>query len=102
LDIITPSEAEALLREDAEVAADSVRRIVKVPLAQGEFDCLVSFFFNIGEGKLVGSNTIRLLNEGDRNGFLRMHSRWTRSNGKVLPGLVKRRQDEAKLFRGEQ
>lgn len=99
---IKPSEAEALLREDAEVAADSVRRVVKVPLKQHEFDALVSFFLNIGEGKLAGSNTIALLNQARRDAFLDMHKRWIRANGKILPGLVKRREAEAKLFRGEQ
>lgn len=98
---ISPSEAEALLHEDAEVAADSVRRIVKVPLKQHEFDALVSFLFNIGEGRLTDTNTLRLLNEGRREAFLNMHGRWVRSNGKVLPGLISRREAEAKLFRGE-
>ncbi len=49
---ITRERALTLLREDAKQAARAVRRAITPPLKQTEFDALVSFTFNCGEGSL--------------------------------------------------
>jgi uncharacterized membrane protein len=97
---ITQAQAEDYLREDVYWAEDAVRDLVKVALAQNEFDALVSLVFNIGAGAFGRSTLLRKLNDGDKAGAGAEFARWNQAAGKVLPGLVKRRADEAALFNG--
>jgi len=75
-----------------------VTAMVKVPLKQHQFDALVSFAYNVGGGNLRSSTLLRKLNAGDYDGAALEFHKWNRSNGKVLPGLVRRRAAEALLF----
>lgn len=93
---ITEAEAEALLFHDLNHFAPSVEKLVKVPLAQHEFDALVSFHFNTGG--LGKSTLLKKLNAGDRSGAALEFLKWTKGGGKVLPGLVRRRKAEQYLF----
>ncbi|MEY5099149.1 MAG: hypothetical protein RJA36_1868 [Pseudomonadota bacterium] len=97
---ITEAQAEDYLREDVYWAEDAVRDHVKVALEQHEFDALVSLAFNIGAGAFARSTLLRKLNDGDKAGAAAEFARWNQAGGKVLPGLVKRRADEAALFAG--
>jgi len=65
-----------------------------------QFDALVSFAYNVGIGNLKSSTLLRKLNAGDYDGAALEFHRWKRSNGRVLPGLVRRRAAEALLFQG--
>lgn len=85
-----------LLKSDADAATKDVLRLVKVPLSQGELDAYVSFVFNVGAGNFGSSTALRLLNSGDRVGACLQLPRWVYANGKALPGLVKRREAEAR------
>ncbi len=76
----------------------AVNRNVKVPLTQSQFDALVSFTYNIGEGGLKSSSTLRLLNQGDYKGAAEAMKLWNKSGGQVMQGLVNRRNDEVALF----
>lgn len=96
---INEEQALELLAKDLSVAEGAVLRAVKVPLAQHEFDALVSFVFNVGAGNFNSSTLLRLLNEGRKKDVPAQFLRWTRSKGVELPGLVKRRQSEALLFK---
>jgi len=51
--------------------------------------------YNIGPAVVCGSTLQRKANAGEP--FCDELLRWDRADGKVLPGLVKRRQDEAAL-----
>jgi len=95
---ITRAEAMDLLREDVGTAEDAVRRLVDVPLNQNQFDALVSFTFNLGEGNLQSSTLLRRLNQGEYDAVPSELNRWTRGGGQVLPGLVRRRAEEGELF----
>lgn len=97
---ITRAEADALLRGDVQHAEDAVRDLVRVPLAQHQFDALVSFCFNCGRGAFAKSTLLRKLNTGDFDAVPTELARWTRAAGKVLPGLVRRRKAEAALWVG--
>ena len=78
--------------------APAVVRLVKVPLNQNQFDALVSFVYNLGEGALASSTLLKLLNQGDYDSVPAQMMRWTKANGVDLPGLVRRRKAEADLF----
>lgn len=95
---ITPEQAAARLREDVEEAEAAVRRLVTVPITQGQFDALVSFTYNLGAGKLAKSTLLALLNRCDYAGAADQFPRWIKAGGKNLRGLVRRRAAERALF----
>lgn len=79
----------------------AVRRYVTVPLTQGQFDALVDFAYNAGAKNLQTSTLLKKLNARDYAGAAAEFAKWVHGGGKVLPGLVKRREAERKLFCGE-
>ena len=97
-DALTHEEGLDLLMQDIAVAEAAIRRQVTVPLNQNQFDGLTSFVFNIGEGNLAKSTLLRRLNAGDYDAVPSEMNRWNKSAGRVLGGLVRRRQDEGNLF----
>lgn len=99
---ITQQQADDYLRRDVRQFERAVARQVRVPLTQGQFDALVSFAFNLGEGALAQSTLLRLLNAGDYAGAAAQFDRWNKAGGRVLPGLVRRRAAERALFEARQ
>ena len=103
---ISKAIGEKYFREDVSEAEAAVDRNVKVPLTQGQFDCLVSFVFNVGEGKFKSSTALRLLNQGKYEAVPAQLMRWSRAKDpktgemEELPGLVRRRRAELALWRG--
>lgn len=95
---ITMEQADALLREDLQESERAVNASVTVPLTQNQFDALVSFVFNLGEGNFKNSTLLRLLNQGDYKGAAGQFERWVNAGGKPLAGLVARRKAEAEMF----
>ena len=65
---------------------------------QGSFDALVSISFNFGLGNLQRSTIRMKANRGDWEGAAAAFRMWTKGGGKVLPGLVRRREAEIALF----
>lgn len=99
-DVITEAYARELLKDDLRRFEKAVSRLVKVQLNQGQFDALVSFAFNVGEGNLERSTLLRKVNAGDFEGAALEFRKWNRAAGKVMRGLVRRRAAEECLFRG--
>ncbi len=97
--IWTQAQCDAAFEEDMRGFEAAVRRLVKVELSQHQFDALVSFSYNCGDGALSGSTLLRKLNKGDHAGAAREFMKWTHGGGRELPGLVKRRASEAQLFK---
>lgn len=101
-DGITLAEAEQFLQEDLRTYEDAVHRFVRVPLNINQFSALVSLVYNIGPGAFHTSTLLRLLNAGDYAGAREQFHVWRMGtvNGvrQILPGLVKRRAEEAELF----
>ncbi len=96
---ITREQAENLLKQDVKRFEAAVNRLVKVPISQNMFDALVSFCFNLGEGALAKSTLLKKLNEGDYSGAQAQFKQFNKANKKVSQGLVKRRAEEAELFK---
>ncbi len=95
---ITRNQAEALLHADLIDTGRDVLTLLAVPVNNNEFGALASFAFNLGIGNLRNSTLLKLLNTGDRIGAADQFLRWVRADGKILPGLVKRRAAERSLF----
>ena len=95
----THDQAEAALRVEIAKFAAAVTRLVTVPMNQNQYDALVSFAYNCGEGALAHSTILRKFNAGDADGAAQAFGMWVKGGGRVLPGLVTRRAREAALFR---
>lgn len=98
---ITQAKADADLKANLQVAIAAVNKLVKVALTQSQFDALVDFVFNCGAELFSRSTLLKLVNAGRMDAAAGEFGRWIYDNGKPLPGLIKRRQAEAKLFRGQ-
>lgn len=96
--VITEAQAEQMLRKDVARFEGAVNKLAP-KTTQGQFDALVSFSFNVGEGNLAKSTLLKLHNAGDYAGAANEFSKWTLAAGKRMPGLVTRRAGEAKLYR---
>lgn len=95
---LTKAEGYDLLHKDLAVAATAIRKNVKVPLTQAQFDALASWAFNVGASAARESTLIRRLNGLEYSAVPFELSRWTIAGGKQLPGLVRRREAEGRLF----
>ena len=95
---LTEKEAEALLRDDVKKAENAVERYVKVPLAQGQYDALVSFTYNVGAGNLRTSTLLNKINATNYSGAAQEFDRWVYAGGKKVKGLQNRRAREKALF----
>jgi lysozyme len=62
---------------------------------------LVSLVFNIGCGAFGRSTLLRHLNAGDHHAASKQFTAWNRAGGRVVAGLVRRREAEQMLFREE-
>ncbi|GLQ87831.1 glycoside hydrolase family protein [Dyella flagellata] len=93
---ISQAQAEAYLKQDLASAENAVRRNVRVPLTQHQFDALVSLTYNVGPNGY--SSLLATLNSGDYAAAQGMFGNYVYAAGHVLPGLVNRRAKEAALF----
>jgi lysozyme len=96
--VISEEEALLFLRQDVAESERAVAQHVHVPLTQNQFDALVSFVFNLGIGNFRTSTLRKKLNVGDYEGAAQEFGRWIKAGGKVLSGLVRRREAERSLF----
>lgn len=93
--------AEEMLKNDLQEFEQYVEELVAVPLHQNQFDALVAWCFNLGPANLKASTLLKVLNAGDYEGVPAQIKRWNKAGGKVLEGLIRRREAEALLFMGE-
>ena len=97
-DVVNKRQAERDLLEELEEFGNQVFFAVQVPLEQNEFDALTSWTYNLGVGNLQSSTLLKKLNSGDKNSVPSEMLRWNKAAGKVLAGLTRRREAEAKLW----
>ena len=98
-DTITQADAEALLETLADSFAGKVTQLIKRPINQYQFDALVDFAYNTGIGSLEKSTLLKKVNTNPNDSSIKLELlKWTKANGKELPGLVARRQAEVNLY----
>lgn len=96
--IWTEQQAQEALAKELIGHEQAVLRLVSVDLNQNQFDALVSFAYNCGDGALEKSTLLKKLNAGDYPGAQAEFMKWNKAAGKVLRGLSIRRAKEAALF----
>ena len=96
----TREQCDEAFLKDMEAFERSVRKLVTVPLNSHQFDALVSFCYNCGEGNLSRSTLLKKVNAGDHAGAAKEFHKWNKAGGKVLPGLTRRRASESLLYQG--
>lgn len=73
---------------------------VKVPINQNQIDALASLIYNIGGPAFKGSTLLKKINAKDTIDNIGVSwLGWNKAGGKVLGGLVRRRNEELKLYK---
>ena len=97
----TTEEIDGILKRDLQRFERGILKMLpNVPLRQGEFDCLVSFSFNLGLGTFQRSTLRQALLRGDKKAAMESLVKYCRAGVKILKGLQTRRLDERALFEG--
>lgn len=99
-DRVDEATARKLLRADLEDAARAVDRLVVVDLTEHQRAALISWIYNVGQGAAERSTLLRLLNLGNYADVPDQLRRWNKAGGRVLAGLERRREAEARLWSG--
>lgn len=108
-DTMTLTGADARLTKELAIHEARVRKLVKVPLTQDQFDALVSFDFNTGGLTLEGgapSGVLMRVNDRDYEAVCGQLTRWNKYTPPKTtqklenPGLTRRRRAECALWRG--
>jgi lysozyme len=81
--------------EQYELAVDAA---VHVAINQNQFDAMVSLCYNIGAGNFSKSTLVKLLNAGNSTKAAQEFLRWNKVKGKPILGLLRRREEEMRLF----
>ena len=97
-DTTTKEEADYLLQKEMIEYESYIDDMVDVELNQNQYDSLCAWVYNLGPSNLGSSTLLKVLNEGKYDEVPEQIKRWNKANGKVLAGLVKRREAEALLF----
>ena len=101
-DTISKDQAEEMLVEELHEYENYVNEYVNVALSQNQFDALVSWVYNLGPANLKASTMLKVLNDGKYEDVPYQMKRWNKAGGKVLDGLVRRREAEALLYQGRE
>ena len=98
---ITEAGAGQLLADDLGPSIAVVQESITAAVSQNEFDAMVILAFNIGPG-FAQSSVVKLINDpAAKTGYKNLESAWkawNKSQGKVMQGLVNRRQCEWNIF----
>jgi GH24 family phage-related lysozyme (muramidase) len=95
---ITQQQAQQLLQNDANTAANTIDENVHVPLTQQQRDALTSFVYNVGSGAFEHSTLLRDINAGNSQAAADQLLRWVNQNGHFVRGLQNRRNAERCYF----
>ncbi len=96
----TPQECEAMLQESLEQHGADIAACLPTGLPDNQKAAALSFAYNVGATKVCSSTFAAKLRAGDPTACAEL-SRWVYADGRVLPGLVKRRAAERALCEGK-
>tara|TARA_R110002020_G_C15823147_1_gene733363 strand:+ start:109 stop:552 length:444 start_codon:yes stop_codon:yes gene_type:complete len=99
---ITQDEAEDMLASELGEYEGYISDMVECDLEQCQFDALVAWVYNLGPTNLRSSTMLKRLNKKDFDDVPNQIKRWDKAGGKVLAGLVRRREAESLLFEGKE
>lgn len=99
-DTITPEKAIERAYRDIRNTESAIHKCVHVPLSTSEYDAFTSLAYNIGTSAFCSSTLVKKLNAGDYEGACAEIKRWVYVKGKVVPGLVNRREKEYRKCMG--
>jgi GH24 family phage-related lysozyme (muramidase) len=98
----TRERADARFRKHLVQFEQEVRDALgDAPVTQNQFDAMVSLAYNIGCAAFRKSTLVRKHRAGDYEGAALEFVRWNRAGGKVMRGLIRRREAEARMYRGQ-
>lgn len=97
-DTWTKTKAEAMLIEGLERFADKLRPMLTREATPNQFGAMVSLAYNIGLGAFSRSTCLKRFNAGDIDGAAEAMTWFNKAGGKVMRGLVRRREAEVALF----
>lgn len=102
-DGISEAKATELLRIDITTAERAVSDNIIVPLSQNQFDALVILTYNIGVKNFTVSTVVKYVNNPSFHSSVYPNlesawKAWNKSGGRVMQGLVNRRNQEWNLF----
>jgi lysozyme len=98
-DSLSMEEAVTLFKTIVNHFEKSVDSYTRDDINQNQFNSLVSFAFNVGLGNLKSSTLLKKVNSDPNDvSIAKEFAKWNKANGKVLPGLVKRRLEEANMY----
>jgi lysozyme len=98
-DRITQAKADQLFELIVGNFADNVAKEIKTILTDNQFSAIVSLAYNIGIGNLQKSTLLKKVNFNPNDPTIRAEfAKWNKAGGKVLAGLTRRREAEAKLY----
>ncbi len=97
---ITEGEAESYLAADLRTALNATLRYCPVLATEpeGRLAAIVDFTFNLGAGRLQTSTLRRRISQRDWTSAAQELRRWIYGGGRVLPGLVGRRNVESLML----
>lgn len=95
---ISQSMADLFLLDDIRPLERHINKL-GINFRQGQFDAIVSFLFNLGEGNFNKSTLKKkILAGGNDEDIAAEFKKWNKAGGKVLDGLTKRREEEAEMW----
>ena len=93
-DRTTPVKALERALSDVQKFEGALKKCVKVPLYQHEYDAYISFSYNVGSTNFCRSTLVKKLNLKDYEGACKELLRWNRVKGRIVDGLTNRRKKE--------
>ncbi|MBT9176720.1 MAG: Lysozyme RrrD [Firmicutes bacterium] len=99
-DKITPPRALVRALKDVNKFEAALVRCITVPLYQHEYDAAVQLSYNIGATAFCNSTVVRRFNAEDYIGACDAFLMWNKAGGRVVQGLVNRREAERQLCLG--
>ena len=99
-DKITQERADQLFRNILEKKfVEPIRKLIVSNINDNMFSAIVSFTYNVGIGNLKSSTLLKKVNANPNDQTIALEfKKWVKSAGKVLPGLVRRRESESDLY----